>query len=127
MFVTGTRLHAKIDSYDQMEICSSKGDVLDTATSHKLLVVYTVPDLSFNEHVEHLCKKLAKRIRVLRSVRHYLPLNERIPFCNATTKPLFLYGGIIWSITSKGNIRRVFRLQKRAAMVILDVKTAKDG
>ena len=70
-----------------MEICSSKGDVLETTTSHELLGVYIDPDLSFNEHVEHLCKKLAKRIGVLRSIRHYLPLNERILFYNATIKP----------------------------------------
>ena len=126
MFVTGTRLRAKMDHWDQMEIRSSKGDVLETTTSHKLLGVYIDPDLSFNEHVEHLCKKLTKRIGVLRSIRHYLPLNERILFYNATIKPLFLYDGAIWSITSKANIRRVFRLQKRAARVILDVKTARD-
>ena len=76
-----------------------------------------------HEHVEHLCKKLAKRVGVLRSIRHYLPFNERILFYNATIKPLFLYGGTVWSMTSKENIRRVFRLQKRAAWTILDVKT----
>ena len=54
MFVTGTRLRAKMDHCDQMEIRSSKGDVLETTTSHKLLGVYIDPDLSFNEHVEHL-------------------------------------------------------------------------
>ena len=60
----------------------------------------------------------------LRSIRHYLPLNERILFYNATIKPPFLYGEAVWSIASKANIRRVFRLQKRAARVILDIITA---
>jgi len=54
MFVTGTRLRAKTDSLDQMEIRTSKGDILETTTSHKLLGVYIDSDLSFNEH---LCKK----------------------------------------------------------------------
>ena len=67
MFVTGTRLRAKMDHCDQMEIRSSKGDVF---------------------------------------------LNECILFYNATIKPLFLYGGAVWSVTSKANVRRVFRLQK---------------
>ena len=58
MFVTGTRLRAKIDSCDQMEIRSSKGDVLETTTSHNLLGVYIDQDLSFNEHVEHYVKNL---------------------------------------------------------------------
>jgi len=86
-FVTGTRLRAKIDSLNQMEIRNSKGDILETTTSHKLLGVYIDLDVSFNEHVEHLCKKLAKHIGILRSIRHYLPFSERILF----NKALVLY------------------------------------
>ena len=126
MFVTGTRLRAKIDSLDQMEIRTSKGDILETTTSHKLLGVYINSDLSFNKHVEHLCKKLVIRIGILKSTRHYLRFNERILFYNAAIKPFFLYGRAVWSMTSKINIRRVFRLQKRAARAILGVKTKEE-
>ena len=52
-------------------------------------------------------------------MRQYLPLNERIVFYNTTIKPVFLDGGAVWSSSSKCNIRRIFRLQKRAARVIL--------
>jgi len=126
MFVTGTRLRAKIDYLDQMEIRTSKEDILETTMSHKLLRMYIDSDISFNEHVEHLCNKLAKRVGVLRSIRHYLPFNEPILFYNATIKPLFPYGGAVWSMTSKTNIRRVFRLQKRAVRAILGVKTKEE-
>ena len=47
MFVTGTKLRAKKDSFDQMDIRTSKGDVLETTTSHKLLGAYLDSDLSF--------------------------------------------------------------------------------
>ena len=57
-------------------------------------------------------------------MRRYLPLNERIVFYNTTiNKPVFLYGGAVWSPSSTCNIRRIFRLQKKAARVILDLKT----
>lgn len=69
MFITGTRLCAKIDSLNQMEIRTSKGDILETTTSF-LEYTLTRTFLLINEHVEHLCKKLAKRIGVLRSIRH---------------------------------------------------------
>ena len=126
MFVTGSRLRTKIGDtcVDEMRIFTSKGEELDNTTSHKLLGVYVDQDLSFNEHVEQLCKKLIKRIG-LRSIRQYLPLNERILFYSTTIKPVFLYGGTVWrSISwSKCNIRRIFRLQKRAARFILGLKT----
>ena len=126
MLVTGTRLRAKIGSFDQMEIRTSKGDILETTSSHKQLGVYIDLDLSFNEHVEQLCKKLAKRVGVLRLIRHYLPFNERILFYNATQACSYMAEQSGWSMTSKANTRRVFRLQKRAARTILDVKTKEE-
>ena len=125
MFVTGSRLRTKIGgtSVNEMRIFTSKGEELDNTASHKLLGVYVDQDLSFSKHDEQLCKKLTKRIGLLRSMRQYLPLNERIVFYHTTIKPVFLYGGAVWSSSSKCNIRRIFRLQKRAARVILDLKT----
>ena len=55
-------------------------------------------------------------------IRHCLPLKERIKFYIAIIKPIFTYGGLIWSSTSKDNLRRVFKLQKRAARVILGTR-----
>ena len=82
MFVTGSRLRTKIGdtSVDEMRIFTSKGEELDNTTSHKLLGVYIDQDLSFNKHVEQLCKKVIKHIGLLRSTRQYLTLNERILF-----------------------------------------------
>lgn len=116
MFVTGSRLRTKIGDtcVDEMRIFTSKGEELDNTASHKLLGVYVDQDLSFNEHVEQLCKKLIKRIGLLR-LRQYLPLNERKLFYSTAIKPVFLYGGTVWSSTSKCNIRRIFRLQKKSS------------
>ena len=82
MFITATRLRTKIGgtSVNEMRIFTSKGEELDNTRSHKLLGVYVDQDLSVDEHIEQLCKKLAKRIGLLRWIRQYLPLNERIFF-----------------------------------------------
>ena len=90
-----------------MRIFTSKGEELDNATSHKLLGVYVDQDLSFNEYAEQLCRKLTKRIGLLRSIRLFLPLNDRI---------------IFFTTHLKCN-RRIFRLQKKAARVILSLKS----
>ena len=82
MFITATRLRTKIGgtSVNEMRIFTSKGEELDNTTSHKFLGVYVDRDLSFDEHIEQLCKKLVRRIGLLISIRQYLPLNERILF-----------------------------------------------
>ena len=82
IFITGTRLRTKIGgtSVNEMRIFTSKGEELDNTTSHKFLRVYVDRDLSFDEHIEQLCKKLVRRIGLLISIRQYLPRNERILF-----------------------------------------------
>ena len=96
---------------------------MDTTTNHKLLGVYVDQDLSFQKHIDYICKKLSQRIGLLRSIKHYLPFTERVLFYNAVIKPILMYGGSVWGSTSKDNIKRVFKLQKRAARFILDAKT----
>ena len=64
----------------KMEIRTREGVVLERTISHKLLGVHVDQELSFNDHVDYMCKKLAQRIGTLRSIRHYLPLNSVLPF-----------------------------------------------
>ncbi|KAL9985896.1 hypothetical protein ACROYT_G008349 [Oculina patagonica] len=97
MVVSGSRLSPTTgDMGTEMEIRTKEGVVLEQTTSHKLLGVHIDQDLSFNDHVDYMCKKLAQRIETLRSIRHYLPLNERLTFYNAIIKPVMMYGGLIW-------------------------------
>ena len=127
MAVTGSRLPSKMDSTSvEMEIRTSEGVVLEKTASHKLLGVHIDQELSFNDHLDYVCTKLAQRIGTLRSIRHYLPLNERLIFYNTIIKPVMMYGSLIWGSTSTNNIRRAFRLQKRAARVILGVRAKEE-
>ena len=69
---------------------------------------------------------LTKRIGLLRSIRFFLPKKECIQFYISVIKPVLMYSSVIWSMTSQDNLRRVFRLQKRAARVILNVKVREE-
>ena len=71
--------------------------------------------------IDSVCNKLSKRIGLLRSIKHLLPKQERIILYNSIIKPILMYGSVVWTKTSNENIRRAFRLQKRAARVILNV------
>ena len=75
--------------------------------------------LSFNLHVEMICKRLSSRIAVLRKIRAFLLLSQRLLYYNAIICPILSYMSFIWSSCDKELLNRVLKLQKRAARVIL--------
>ena len=106
LLVTGKRLEKKIPE-TRLSILHLLGVTLD---SH----------LNFTEHIDDFCKKVAQRIAVLKKIKRTLPLVQRKLFCNALIKPIMLYGSCAWTTATEENVKRVFKLQKRAARVILD-------
>ena len=50
--------------------------------------------------------------------------NKAIIYYDAMIKPVILYGSAVWTVTSKENLNRVLKLQKKAAQVILDMGTS---
>ena len=59
---------------------------LNHVHSHKLLGLTIGSLISFDQHVDGLCKKLAQRIAVLRQIRRSLPLDQKKRYYNASTK-----------------------------------------
>ncbi len=121
MFVTGKWLASKFTNL-QLNI-QVNGDKVEEVSIQKLLGLYIDRELNFTEHVDVTCKKLGQRIGVLNKITRHLPLEERKLYYNAMIKPLMMYGSTMWSICSSENLERVFKLQKRAARVILDADT----
>jgi len=66
--------------------------------------------LSFDVHVEELCKKLSQRIAVLRKIRRFIPIEQHILYYNAMIKQVMLYGSTIWSNCSADNLTRILKL-----------------
>ena len=65
---------------------------IEQVDSQKLLGVTIDKHLSFNAHVEELCKKLYQRIAVLRKIRRFIPIERCILYYNAMIKQVMLYG-----------------------------------
>ena len=114
--ITGKRRVANINRSDIDVIVNGKQlSNVDCAT---LLGVEIDSKLSFNEHVEKVCKKLASRIAILRKIRACLPLKQRLQFYNSIIRPVMSYANVVWANCDKESVHRVLRLQKRAARVI---------
>ena len=67
--------------------------------------------LSFDVHIDSLCKKISKRIDILNGIKAYLPRKELILYDNSLIKPLIVYCSVTWtSCCSHDNICKIFKL-----------------
>ena len=106
--ITGKRCVANINGSDIDVIVNGKKlSNVDCAT---LLGVEIDSKLSFNEHIEKVCKKLASRIAVLRKIRACLPLKQRLQFYNSIIRPVMSYANVVWANCDKESVYRVLRL-----------------
>ena len=75
MLVTGKRLRNLV-AFTSVDI-NLNGSNIEHVTDFKLLGVTLDQDLSFNRQIEELCKKLAKRIGLLRHISPHLKRNQQ--------------------------------------------------
>jgi hypothetical protein len=122
ILITGKRLKSRMQLSSLPLIASDSN--IELVSSQKLLGVIIDEDLNFKEHINKLSKNLSKKIGLLRKIRRYLSLLERKLFYNAVVKPVMMYGSSIWSCCSRNDLLRIFKLQKRAARIILGTDTS---
>ena len=106
------------------KLCVKVGDVLiENVKCAKLLGVNIDECLSWSVHIWCLCKKLQQKIGVLRRLSTFMPRSALLKIFNTIIFPHFNYCCTVWGTSkNKSNIDRLFKLQKRAARIILNVK-----
>ena len=76
--------------------------------------------LTFLSHIDHIKKKIAKRIGAMYKSKNLLPLKYRKMFANALMLPHFDYLDIIWNKTTKTKLNELDILYKKVAKIALD-------
>ena len=117
ILVTGRRLASKLTDKDM--VIKINDTNLDQVQSFSLLGLTIDSNFNFNHHAENLCIKLSQRIGILRRIRSYLPIKERILFYESTIKAPMMYASSVQDILFKRKPQKVLKLQKPAARVIL--------
>ena len=112
MIATGKRLESKLDF--QPSVKFSDHDLVSNVSSATLLGL----DID-SQHVDKICKKFSQRIALLRKIRVYLSLRQRLLYYNSIIHPIITYASVTWSCCDNESSNRVLKLQKRAARVIL--------
>ena len=67
-------------------------------------------------------RELPRKIGLLNKMRTHLPIRERELFYNSLIKPIIMYGSMVWTSCSYNDLKRILRLEKRAARIILGVQ-----
>ena len=88
-------------------------------TSDKILGVNVDENLSWNDHYQHVSKKVSSYLWLLSKIKTYLSREHRLLFYNSYIKPQFDYCSVIWSNSSNFNIDKINKLQRRPRKLIL--------
>ena len=84
----------------------------------KSLGVFIDHNLSWNIHIERLCKKIASGIGALKRTRPFVPYHTLLSIFNSLVQPHFDYCSVVWGNCSKTLSTKLQKLQNRAARII---------
>ena len=84
----------------------------------KLLGIYIDENLRWTDHIDHLCANISSKISLLRQLSTYIPTEAQKMFYQGYILPLIDYGSSTWGTTSRSNLERLSKLQKRAARIL---------
>ena len=94
-------------------------EIIGNVDSHKLQGVHFDKKLTWNTHVDYICKLAASRLTLMQTLQIYLPLHARKLFYCSYISPLLDCCCTIWGSCSRNNIETLVKLQKRAAQQCL--------
>ena len=111
----------KVNKYQDVKLNVNINNVdLPCVSSTKLFGFHFDSNLSWKEHVAHIRKKISKNLYLLKRSKGFLPLDARKLFYDSYILPYFDHCSIIWGTCPKYVMSDLEKIQKRAAMVILD-------
>ena len=115
LFGTHQRLSkCNVDDYN----VPINGSSIRQVNEAKLLGVIFDSTLTFQAHIDKICKKISQKLGLLKYLRTILPQDYTKLLFNAIVKPHFEYCDIIWGNCSAGLFDKVYKLQKSAAQIL---------
>ncbi len=84
----------------------------------KFLGVYLDEHLSWKEHINYICNKIAKSVGIIYRSRYLLSSATRLSLYYTLIYPYLTYCNIVWSSTYVTNLNRILLLQKRAVRIL---------
>ena len=95
-----------------------KENALDYKTSCKYLGIYIDMNLTFRDHVDFVVKKLNKFCGLMYRVRTFYPRRCLLMYYNSFAKSVITYGLLVYRNTSKQNLEKIDRVQRKIIRAI---------
>ena len=73
-------------------------ETLKMISNDKILGVFVDENLTWPDHVKHICKKVSSYIWLLSKIKHFLPQEHRIQFYNLTSNLTWTFA-ILFGLT----------------------------
>ena len=115
MLITTRQKRTFIDDTLNVNIC---GQPVNQVKSVKMLGLQLEQSLSWTKHIEHIYKKVALALGLLKRVRDFVDRDTLVSIYNALILPRLEYACVVWDGLDKGLAIKLQRLQNRAARIM---------
>jgi len=97
--------------------------IIEKVPNIKFLGIIIDKSLSWKAHVVNISKMISRNIGVCKRIRHKVDFKTATLLYDTMILPYFSYCNIIWANCSKYNLKKLYKLQKRAIRVIFYVNS----
>ena len=98
------------------------GSSIGTNTKEVLLGITIDKDLTFNDHVNSLCKKACQKLNALARPAPYMNVEKRRIIMKAFIESQCRYWPLVWMFHSRGINNKINRIHKRALRITYNNK-----
>jgi len=125
LMICGTK--CQLEKFNDVNVFYNN-NVIERVSEFKYLGVKFDCCMTWSNHVDYLCSSIAKRIGIIKRVKHFMPRHTLTMLSNALVIPLFDYGSTVWSNFSQESQLKLQVLHNNLARTILsaDIRTHVD-
>ena len=74
--------------------------------------------MKFNAHIDHICNKVSKNIKVIYQLAPLLPMNRLVTLYYSLIYPYMIYCNLVWGKAYSTHLDSLFKLQKKIIRII---------
>ena len=109
----------KLSTFSEIPSFSINDHPVKQVSSVKSLGVHIDQNMSWECHIQNICKKIASALGAIRRIRHLIPFNILINVYDSLVQPHFNYCSVVWGNCGSGLSEKLQKLQNRAARILM--------